>query len=319
MGTSHSPGLRRFQKKGANVDLFRTNGVTLMYLPPVTVGLEKEIQRLLESNLQEVFGVSLLASEFPISGDEADGRLDSLGLDENRAPVVIEYKRTTSVNIVVQSLHYLHWVCTHKGDVEALARERLGKEVAVDWTQPRALCVADSFSPYDVGAVAHLGPEVQLVEFKRFGPDLVLINTLGAGRKRRPGGRRTTGPKGGASHTVENLLSRAAGEMRAIAENLREHALGLGSDVSEAPTREYIAFRRVRNFCCLEPHKEHVLLHLRLDPKVGEGYPICTDVSSIGHFGTGDLRVRVSGPDDVETAKRFIVLAYGGLSGGASA
>ena len=88
--------------------------------------------------------------------------------------------------------------------------------------------------------------------------------------------------------------------------------------MTAAPTREYIAFRRIRNFCCLEPHKGHILLHLRLDPKVGEGCPICTDVSKIGHFGTGDLRVRVSGPDDVKTAKQFIDLAYGGLATGAS-
>jgi predicted transport protein len=85
--------------------------------------------------------------------------------------------------------------------------------------------------------------------------------------------------------------------------------LDRGDDVSEGPTREYIAFRRARNFCCLEVHREHVLLHLALDPKVGEGCFICMDVSGLGHFGTGNLRVRASGPGDVAIAKHFIDLA----------
>lgn len=306
-----SPSVSTSQAKVKNVDLFRISGVTLTSLPRVTLRLEREIQRLLESNLEEVFGIRLLASEYP-TGDE--GRLDSLGLDENRAPVVIEYKRTTATDIVVQSLHYLRWVCTHKGDIEVLAKERLGKEAAVDWTLPRALCVADSFSPYDVSAAAHLGPEVQLVEFRRFGDDLLLVNLLGAEREARSIPKRAISPAQVSSYSIKEHLGRAKGEMRAIAEELRDYLLGLGDDVTEAPTREYVAFRRVRNFCCLEPHQEHILLHLRLDPKVGEGCPICMDVSEIGHFGTGDLRVRVSGRDDVETAKRFIDLAYRGLS-----
>lgn len=289
--------------------------MTLTSVPGVALGLERKIQRLLESNLEEVFGIRLLASEYP-TGDE--GRLDSLGLDENGAPVVIEYKRTTGTDIVVQSLHYLRWVCTHKGDIEVLARERLGPEGAVDWTLPHALCVADSFSPYDASAAAHLGSEVQLVEFKRYGEDLLLINLLGAERKGRSLSKQAISPAQVSGYSIEQHLEHAQGEMRQVAGELRDYLLDLGDDVTEAPTREYIAFRRVRNFCCLEPHREHVLLHLRLDPKVGEGCPICTDVSDIGHFGTGDLRVRVTGWDDVETAKRFINLAYRGLSEAAS-
>jgi predicted transport protein len=289
------------------MDLYRISGTALLPLPQRKLALEREIQRLIEANAEEVFGIRLLVSEYP-THEESAGRLDSLGLDENDAPVVIEYKRTTGVNLVVQSLHYLHWVCTHKGDVEVLARERLGEDASVDWTQPRALCVADSFSPYDVSAALQIGSEVQLAEFRMFGPDLLLINVLGRDKEVRAG--QAISPTQVSSYSVPTLLDRAKGDMRGIAEELREYALGLGDDVTEAPTREYVAFRRIRNFLCLEPHTEHLLLHLRLDPKTGEGCSICTDVSNIGHFGTGDLRVRVSGAEDVETAKQFIERAY---------
>ena len=107
--------------------------------------------------------------------------------------------------------------------------------------------------------------------------------------------------------------------MRKIAEELRSYLLSLGEDVSEGPTREYIAFRTTRNLCCLEIHQEHLLLHLTLDPSLGEGCAICTDVTNLGHFGTGNLRVRVSTPEDVPVAKHFIDLAYQALSGALTA
>ena len=42
--------------------------------------LEKKLQNLLEENMQTVFGVRFLASEYVID----QGRMDSLGIDENK-------------------------------------------------------------------------------------------------------------------------------------------------------------------------------------------------------------------------------------------
>ena len=195
-----------------------------------------------------------------------------------------------------------------------LVHKRLGAAVPVDWIEPRILCVADAFAPCDLSAVAHLGRSVQLAAFKLFEGGVLLMNVLGEGR---PAGttRRSISPPPIASHSVEEHLSRAKGPMREIAEELRQYLLDLGDDVSEGPTREYIAFRTTRNLCCLEIHQEHILLHLALDPRLGEGCAICTDVTNLGHFGTGNLRVRVSGAEDVPVAKHFAKLAYQAVSG----
>ena len=50
--------------------------------------LERQIQNIVERNLEELFGIKFLASEYIID----NGRVDTLGLDENNCPVVIEYK-----------------------------------------------------------------------------------------------------------------------------------------------------------------------------------------------------------------------------------
>jgi predicted transport protein len=155
---------------------------------------------------------------------------------------------------------------------------------------------------------------VQLVQYKRFAGGLLLLDVLGEAT-RRTASKQAISPTQVASYSIEEHLNRAQGEMHGVAHELRQYLLEKGDDVSEGPTREYIAFRTARNFCCLEVHREHVLLHLTLDPKVGEACPISSDVSSVGHFGTGSLRVRVSGTADVPVAKRFIDLAYDQGSG----
>ena len=276
--------------------------------------LEREIQRLLEDNLETVFGIRFVVSEYPI-GEKHAGRIDSLGLDENNTPVIIEYKLSSSVNVIAQSLFYLDWLLDHKGDFEILVQKRVAGPVLVDWTEPRVLCVAESFSPYDLSAVSYLGRAVQLVEYKLFADGLLLLDLLGGITTKRATPKQAISPTQVASYSIEQHLNRARGEMHGVALELRQYLLDQGEDVSEGPTREYIAFRTTRNVCCLEIHQEHILLHLTLDPSLGEGCGICTDVTNIGHFGTGNLRVRVSGPEDVITAKHFIDLAYQTLSG----
>ena len=49
------------------------------------LALEKSLQTLIEQNLPTFLGVTFLASEFP-TGPEHGGRLDTLGLDENKCP-----------------------------------------------------------------------------------------------------------------------------------------------------------------------------------------------------------------------------------------
>jgi len=290
------------------MDLFQRTDMKLSPVRKLTPRRERDIQRLLEANLQTVFGIRFLVSEYS-TGERHGGRIDTLGMDENHAPVIVEYKLTSSVNVVTQGLSYLAWLTDHKGDFEVLVHKCLGADVHVDWTEPRVLCVAESFAAQDASAVSQVGPMVQLVEFKIFEGGLLLVHTLGS-RSSRKTSRGVIPP---VHYSIQGLLERAKGPVRGMADELRAYLLELGDEVSEAPTREYIAFRTTRNFCCLEVHQEHLLLHLTLDPQLAEGCPICTDVTDIGHFGTGDLRVRVRGADDLPIARQFIDLAYGEL------
>lgn len=72
----------------ADIKLFNIKG-KVKELIANPFNLERELQNLIENNMQEFFGVTFLQSEFSIKG----GRMDSIGLDENNCFVIFEYKK----------------------------------------------------------------------------------------------------------------------------------------------------------------------------------------------------------------------------------
>jgi predicted transport protein len=71
-----------------------------------------------------------------------------------------------------------------------------------------------------------------------------------------------------------------------------------------------LAFRTSRNFCCFDIYAKHFFLALDLDPALADGCAFARDVSGVGHQGTGDLQLRIEGPEQLEKAEQLALLAY---------
>lgn len=134
-----------------------------------TVALEVELQRRVEAGLEQMLGVRFLASEYP-TGPWHRGRIDTLGLDENGSPVVIEFKKGSDSGVMSQAVSYLSWLESAHHEFEALVRKVLGAEAAesVDWRRPRMICIAAGFSHHDRVAVQRLPERIDLVRYRIF-------------------------------------------------------------------------------------------------------------------------------------------------------
>jgi len=64
---------------------------------------ERELQRLIEHNLKAWFNFRFIATEFS-TGSVHAGRIDTLAPSEDGNPVIIEYKRVASSDLINQSL-----------------------------------------------------------------------------------------------------------------------------------------------------------------------------------------------------------------------
>ncbi len=106
--------------------IFKISGTKLKKLNSLPLDKEKNLQALVETNLLEVLGLEFLASEYATT---FGGRIDTLAVDTNGSPVIIEYKRNKNDNVINQSLSYLKWLKSQKpGFFEKLMLDKLGRE-----------------------------------------------------------------------------------------------------------------------------------------------------------------------------------------------
>lgn len=298
----------------ADLKLFRVADGIATELHSTTVALERSLQQLIERNMEEMFATRFLASEFS-TGSRHGGRIDSLGIDENNSPVIFEYKRATNENVINQGLFYLNWLVDHKAEFTLLVMKELGQDVAdvIDWRAPRLVCVASGYTRYDEHAVEQINRSIDLVTYRDFGGELFALELVHASRVEPQSANDAPDVSRGHGRTVTELLGQASPELTALYERLDAFLVALGDDVSKKATKQYFAYRRLKNFACVEVHPQsrNLLVYLKVNPdeiELEEGFS--RDVRNIGHFGTGDLELRISNQRHLDRAESLLQASY---------
>ncbi len=296
--------------------LFKLSGEKAVEIGSTTTGLEKSLQTIIEKNLDSLLGVRFLSSEYA-TGKTHGGRIDTLGIDEDNCPVIIEYKRAVNENVINQGLYYLDWLLDHRAEFKLLVLETDGTETAerIDWSSPRLVCVASDFKKYDECAVKQINRNIDLVRYRRFGEDLLALDLVGRTTADEIPLPEEIGQKPAARKTTDKPLDKIVEEldqpMRDLYESLRAFILALGDDVSEKRLKLYTGYQRIKTFSCVVVQKKQLLLYLHLNPDqiaLEEGFT--RDVRKIGHWATGNLAVMITNREQLAKAQPLIVRSY---------
>lgn len=304
----------------SEIKLFKTNNSSVEELEGESVEVERSLQKLIEGNSESLLGVRFLASEYH-TGDKHRGRIDSLGLDENGYPVIIEYKRSMNQNVINQGLFYLDWLIDHKANFSELVRDKLGTDEVeeIDWSGLRLLCIAGGFNRYDSHAVRVINRNIELLRYRRYGDELLLLELVNAASQHEEWGRSQVGSSSSEDRkTVQEALDSADTELQDRFESVKAYCEALGDDVQFKTLQRYFAFKRLKNFACVEPKPQQgdLLVYVKADfgdsdllERI-ENDESLRDVRQIGHYGTGDLELRIRNDDDFERTKDLIVNSY---------
>ncbi len=287
----------------AKIKLFNIKNGVKEY-KSTTIDLERKLQNIIEANMEVLFGVKFLATEYSIS----HGRIDSIGIDENLCPVIFEYKRSINENVINQGLFYLDWLLDHRDSFKMLVLNKQISDISkiidnIDWENPRIICVANDFTKYDQHAVNQMKYDISLVRYIKFEDDLLLFEHVNDNDTNN-------------NINISNIIKTNKKELSQILSNLYEdiknYILSLGDDVTEKRLKHYIAFRKLKNIICVETsYKDKLILRLRLDTDI---FPFEKDFSrnttGIGHLGTGDVELTIRNSNDFEKAKPFLMQVY---------
>ncbi len=252
--------------------LFKRSGNILEKIDYVGLNKEREIQNLFENNLQEMLGITFLASEFVTE----NGRIDTLAIDGDGNPVILEYKLKKSEHALTQGLFYLDWLLRHKGDFQMLVNNVLGDKNSVFWDSPKLIIVAENFSRYDVHAVDVIQRDISLYRYYMYDNGLLYlerINTNLSTRTEYPLPKLIKTPKIEVSENSllslteeekENkLLANGSIEVRDMYFELKEKILELNDEIKYYCTNKYISYKLTLNFIEIHIQKNRIVCQVK--------------------------------------------------------
>jgi|SRR5690554_131114 len=302
----------------SDIKLFNIANNKAYELEGTSITIEKSLQSLIESNLETFFGIKFLETEYS-TGVKHGGRIDTLGIDENNCPVIIEYKRTTNENVINQGLFYLDWLLDHKAEFQLIVQKKLGQKISdsIEWNNSRLICIAGDFTKYDSHAIQQINRNIELIRYKKF-KDLILFDLINAKSEQKVKDKsevtQSNKSRTGVSRpTVSDRLLQCSKELQERYENLKTFIMNIDDDIQLKILERYFAFKKIKTFASLkfQPAPDRILLWVNADIskiKLEEGFT--KDVTNIGHHGIGNLEIRISNDEDLEKAKPYILKSY---------
>ena len=308
--------------------LFETSAKGLVPVEQTNFALEKELQTLVEKNLGPIFNCRFVASEFPTGALHA-GRIDSLALSEENNPVIVEYKKVESSELINQSLFYLHWITDHRGDFEMAVQKALGKSATVDWSDIRVICIAPNYKKYDLHAVQVMGANIELWKYRLFKNGSLYLEevfqaaaglTAAEPSAKNPvmvaAGKKAAQTKATGVYTFEQHLDGKPKLVQSLIHSIDEFIRGLDPAIEVVPKKLYVAYKISQNIVCVEPQSKNVKLFVKLKRGDVRSPPKSyRDVTEVGHFGTGDSQFIIATEREFDEVKPFIQLAYNKIGG----
>ena len=306
------------------------NNLQLHTVQKTNFPLEKDLQTLIENNLITVFNCRFIASEFSTGAIHA-GRIDTLALSEDNNPVIIEYKKVESSELITQSLFYLHWIQDHKGDFEIAAQKALGNNIEIDWSDIRVICIAPNYKKYDLHAVQVMGANIELWRYQLFSNQSfyleevfhnttsntpVTLNQTAKNPVMVAAGKKAAITRNIGQYTTESHLQNKSKEVIELMEALQDMIMGFDDSIEEIPKKYYIAYKSTQNILTVEVRLRNLKIYLKLKPEdIPVNTPNYRDVSNIGHHGIGDVEFTITNLNELIDTKPFIELAYNRIGG----
>lgn len=301
--------------------LYQLKQNSVQQIKPSSFKNERELQKLFEENLESLLGARFIASEFT-TGDRQRGRIDTLGLDEDGTPVIIEYKKSSKENVINQGLFYLDWLVDHKGDFTIAAQETLGKDIEIDWSSPRLILVAESFSEYDKYAVNRIGANIQLWTYRKYGDGFLFLDSIFSNTTQTVSKKSKTVTVNTAEeetneeitvYTTDDHLKDKPIELKKLFDAFREKvfALNADGDVLEKASKIYVSYKHGKNFCEVAFLANSMKIWLDIPfSDIDDPNKLCRDVSKVGHHGTGHTETKLSNISEIDNIMYLVEQSY---------
>lgn len=239
------------------MQLFQNNNNTLSPIEQDSFKLEKDLQSLIEANMETLFDLKFIKSEFTIG----DSRLDSLAFDKkSKSFVIIEYKRGRSSSVIEQGHNYLVEMDGNQAEFVLQYNRKTGRQLEprdIDWAASRVIFISQSFTARQKKSVNLKDVKYELWEIKKFENGLIALERYETSstesiKKLSKNNKNSTRYKVPSEVKVlseEDRVQKLNQSLKPLWGNIKE-SLADFSDTSFAVTKSYISWKRDGEVVC---------------------------------------------------------------------
>lgn len=286
------------------MSLYQIENNKLKPIKKVIFKYEKDLQKLTEQNLETLFNLEFVETEFSVD----NLRIDTLAYNkETNSFVIIEYKRDKNYSVIDQGYSYLSILLNNKAEFVLKYNENLNenlKKTDVDWSQTIVMFIAPSFTPYQLKSVEFNDLAFELWEVSKFNNNTVLFDKVNVSENKASiktlNKRDNKVTKEIKKYKESSHLRKKPKRVKEIYEKIKENISGY-DDIEMIILKHYIAVKmNKKNVCEIALFKNHLKIWIDLDFKnINDPLNKVTDVSNIGHWGTGDCNIIINEIDEV--------------------
>lgn len=268
---------------------------------------ERDLQRLTENNLEELFNLKFIATEFQVD----NLRIDTLAYsEETNSFIIIEYKNTKNYSVIDQGYSYLALLLNNKAEFVLKYNQVLNKNAGkedFDFSQTRVMFIAPSYTRYQLKSVEFTDIAFELWKVSKFANGTVLFDEINndnivasISQVTNDGDNKQNVNIEVKKLTENDFFEDKTKDAIDLYSNLKERVLDEYDNVNVGVTKYYIVFK-VNKKIIASIVFQSKLLNVKINAKKLNDYKELTrDISNIGHWGVGNFEFKLKSENDFD-------------------
>ena len=300
--------------------LYNINNFKLEPIKKIEFKYERDLQKLTEDNLEELFDLKFVASEFQLD----NLRIDTLAFnEETKSFVIIEYKKGKNYSVIDQGYSYLSLLLNNKAEFVLKYNQKFNKNYGkedIDFSQTIVMFIAPNYTTYQLKSIEFNDLAFELWKVTKFNNNTVLYDSINVSENKasikevsssQPNTVKAKVNKEIRKYTIDDVFVKRP-HMIDFFNVIKEKIEDEFDEVIIKATKLYIVFK-VNNkiFMSIEPMSQYLKFWINMPVgKLNDPENKTRDVSQIGHHGVGNYEINLNPEDDLYYFMSLIKQAY---------
>lgn len=280
---------------------------------------ERELQTLTEKNLEELFGLKFVATEFQVD----NLRIDTLAFnEETKSFVIIEYKNVKNYSVIDQGYSYLSLLLNNKAEFVLKYNIVFGSTLSkedFDFSQTIVMFISPSYTTYQLRSVEFSDIAFELWKVVKYSNGTVLFDkvndtntTASIKQVTNSDNKKQKVNKEIKKYTEEDTLDGKSDDVKSLYDNLKEFILSNYDDIEIKHLKLYYVFK-VNNkiIASAKVLSDNINTWINIkETTPNDPDNRIRDVTNIGHYGVGNYQFRIRSEDDFYYFNRLFKQSY---------